>query len=328
MRAAFALAALATLVLLDAGCRAPRLADYDRAEALALLAERGIPFTEDGFLDSLRHHDLAPAAAFLAAGMDPDTLDGRALATAAAGGRIDLVRLLLEAGADPDRPSGSFGQPPLVSAVLRGHTGIVEALLDAGADPDAPARGGTAALQFAKDAAMARRLLEAGARPDVRDPAGSTPLMGAVLLGDLAQVDTLLEHGADAGAVDHEGRTALLLASILGFSAIEQRLIAAGAPPPRRPAVEQERLEAYAGRYGEPGRVGLVLLDRGRLFLIEAGSRGLLFENELIPLTDTDFYRAGDPGAVVFRFELEDGRVVGLSRPQWSVRTTAPRIVE
>jgi ankyrin repeat protein len=60
----------------------------------------------------------------------------------ATGDRADLVRLLVAAGADPNRP-GLDGVPPLVSLAEEGDAdahACIRALLDLGADPSAAAR--------------------------------------------------------------------------------------------------------------------------------------------------------------------------------------------
>ena len=314
-RAAAACVGQVVLLLAIASCAGESLDDYTAAEARALLERRGISWSEEEFLRRARAREHDVVAAFLAAGFDPDAQNGRALAMAAAEGRRELLRLLLAAGADPNSQGGSFGQTALVSAVIRDHPALVSLLLEAGAKPDAPSRGGASALLFAKDAATARLLLDAGARVDVRDKTGATPLMGAVVLGELELVDLLLERGADPNAVDAQGRTPLLLAVVFRFAAIEGRLHEGGAVPQPPPSIPHATLEAYPGRYGAPGEVVYqVLFDRGRLLLIQASSKGTLSEYELIALTETTFYRAGDPGVVPFRFDVVDGRVAGLAR--------------
>lgn len=56
------------------------------------------------------------------------------LMLAAYSGREELVRGLLELGADPNKLNGR-GQGPLAGAIFKKEDGVVDALLEAGADP-------------------------------------------------------------------------------------------------------------------------------------------------------------------------------------------------
>ncbi len=73
-----------------------------------------------------------------------------AVATDAAGSEAEIVRLLLEAGADPNAKSGEGGTP-LHSAAFTGDLEIAELLLAYGADPNATDRKGLTALDIARD---------------------------------------------------------------------------------------------------------------------------------------------------------------------------------
>ncbi|OLF19662.1 hypothetical protein BU204_01180 [Actinophytocola xanthii] len=75
------------------------------------------------------------------ADVNANVYQGTALCWAATKGRTAAVRLLLELGAEPDRP-GTFGGPghgvgttALHHAAENGHLDVIEALLEAGADP-------------------------------------------------------------------------------------------------------------------------------------------------------------------------------------------------
>ena len=107
--------------------------------------------------------------------------------------------------------------------------------------------------------------------------------------------------------------------AIFRFAALEERLLVAGATrlPAREAAIRA--FESYVGRYGdETGTLYQIVADPGRMLLIERGSDGFLFANELVPLSATRFYRSNDPGAVIFEVRLEEGRVTGLARTEYS----------
>ncbi|HEX5223390.1 MAG TPA: ankyrin repeat domain-containing protein [Verrucomicrobiae bacterium] len=76
--------------------------------------------------------------------------DGAALADAALMGQVDIVRTLLESGADPDVP-GEEHFTALMGAVRAGRIELVQMLLKAGADVNALNEDGETALDLAYD---------------------------------------------------------------------------------------------------------------------------------------------------------------------------------
>ena len=76
---------------------------------------------------------------------------GSPLKNAAAGGHIDVVRLLLERGADPNLPQEHIAPNghALYSAVYNGHHEIAKLLLEHGANPDAPVESSADAVWIA-----------------------------------------------------------------------------------------------------------------------------------------------------------------------------------
>ena len=97
--------------------------------------------------------------------------------------RGDVVKTLLERGADPSLPSRDQGFAPLHSAVATDAAGserdIVRLLLEAGADPNAKSREGGTPLHsaaFTGDLDIAEMLLAYGADPNATDPKSLTPL--------------------------------------------------------------------------------------------------------------------------------------------------------
>ncbi|HET6856333.1 MAG TPA: ankyrin repeat domain-containing protein [Streptomyces sp.] len=125
-----------------------------------------------------------------------------ALYLSAVNDRPGMVRLLLAAGADPDRASGpEAGDLPLCGAAVGGHTEVVEALLAAGARPDLREQFGFTAMAWAVGqghAGTVEALLEHGADPDLPGPGGEPPLVLATRRGSAETVRTLLRHGASA----------------------------------------------------------------------------------------------------------------------------------
>jgi hypothetical protein len=116
-----------------------------------------------------------------------------ALHLAAAGYRVEIVRLLLAAGADPNAAANHRHSTPLHYAA-DGCPGspawdegaqlkTIRCLLDHGAALDAPDKNGATPLHRAvrtRCAAAVRCLLEAGADPKLRNRPGSTPFHLAV----------------------------------------------------------------------------------------------------------------------------------------------------
>jgi ankyrin repeat protein len=60
--------------------------------------------------------------------------------------------------------------------------------------------------------------------PNYQGPFGNTLLHGAVVSGDVAEVQRLLAAGADPRIANREGKTPLHAAAILGHARIEQLL--------------------------------------------------------------------------------------------------------
>ena len=87
---------------------------------------------------------------------------------AATGGHLEVVRTLLEVGADKDKATTDTGATPLFTAAVIGHLEVVRTLLEAGADKD-----------------------------KASTDTGATPLFMAAENGHLEVVRTLLEAGAD-----------------------------------------------------------------------------------------------------------------------------------
>ncbi|MCA8968344.1 MAG: ankyrin repeat domain-containing protein [Planctomycetes bacterium] len=154
---------------------------------------------------------------------------------AAGSGDLDAVQSLLAAGLDVDA-CNAIGYTPLMSAARSYRVEIVQLLLAAGADPNRRFEDDNSVLHAAtletpsqpdRQATCVRLLLEAGADADVPNTAGITPLMQAAWFGCEPAVAELLDHGADPHAVDTTGRTAQDIARARGHAAIADLLASA-----------------------------------------------------------------------------------------------------
>jgi ankyrin repeat protein len=173
---------------------------------------------------------------------------GAPLANAAAAGRLDIVQLLLDHGADPNLPEEQIAPrgKALYQAVFNGHYEIAKLLLEHGAFPNPPVESSGDALwvaqKFRPNARMEQLLLSSGATPVPEDPEEAwpavahnwlriTPLHEAARAGDLEKAKALLDAGADLTARDeHLRSTPLAWAAKFGQREMVTLLLERGAP--------------------------------------------------------------------------------------------------
>jgi ankyrin repeat protein len=138
---------------------------------------------------------------------------------AAAIGDLDAVERLLALGL-PLEGEDAKGATALIRAAGNGHAALAVRLLEAGADPAHVSRSGMhclAAAVAAQREAIVRTLLNHGVAADIRLAGGGTALMIAAALGLQRIVDALLEAGANANAADEQGATPLHAAAQYAF---------------------------------------------------------------------------------------------------------------
>lgn len=199
--------------------------------------------------------------------------------------RPAMVKVLLAAGATPDK-TGASGERPLFAAIRHGNTELVTALLKAKASTEQPDEQGIHPLSLAvelRHAQIAEALLAAGARPNVRLPDSRTPLHQAVASGQAEVVKALLAARAnpDLTLVNSE-ETPLHLAIAQGnLNVADQLLSARAAPSPRR--ADRATPLSMALAAGN--------LDLARLLLARGASPDLTFDDN-----DTLLHRAARDG--------------------------------
>jgi ankyrin repeat protein len=152
--------------------------------------------------------------------LDANDGDDTPLTTASEQGRIEVIRYLLDEGAQVDLLS-PLGASALEEACFRGQLEAASLLLAHGADAAAAGDGGETPLMFASAngyADVVALLLAHGCgdidRRDVLN--GWTALHDACLYGYVRVVRALLGAGGDAHVVDHNGETPLAAAVRLG----------------------------------------------------------------------------------------------------------------
>lgn len=127
-------------------------------------------------------------------------------------GRIEIIEILLETGADVNARNPLWTSTPLMAATSGGHVKAVRFLIDYGADLEAKDSLGRNCLFTAVEfryRKILQVLLNAGADVNVNDNWGVTPLMCAVILNSIKTVKILLAAGADVNAIDINGNIAL-----------------------------------------------------------------------------------------------------------------------
>jgi ankyrin repeat protein len=173
---------------------------------------------------------------------------GAPISNAAATGRLDIVQLLLDHGADPNLPEEQIAPrgKALYGAVMNGHYEIAKLLLERGAFPNPPVESSGDALWVSRewhpDPRMEQLLLSYGATPTQEEPDEAwpamahnwlriTPLHDAARAGDLEKATALLDAGADLSARDeHLRSTPLAWAAKFGQLEMVTLLLARGAP--------------------------------------------------------------------------------------------------
>ena len=165
----------------------------------------------DDFFVAVQRDDAQTINVLLRRGFDPNTLDPKGLSGLFLAVRDQSLKA---ASALIDWPKTNVelrtaqNESPLMMASLKGQLDLVRKLIDRGADVNKPGW----ALHYAATNGhlkIIELLLDENAYIDAASPNGSTPLMMAAQYGTAAAVKLLLEAGADATVRNQLGLTAI-----------------------------------------------------------------------------------------------------------------------
>lgn len=145
-------------------------------------------------------------------------------------GKKEMVRLLLERGADPNLPYITAGSETYALSYCRGNADIMKLLLDAGASLDKSPGLPFDVLSGIRTPQALQLLKPYGITLQTRSVNGDTALKNAICRGDTEQVKFYLKQGADANEADRNGLVPLYHAiGIKGKPEITNLLIEHGA---------------------------------------------------------------------------------------------------
>lgn len=161
--------------------------------------------------------------------VDGSKSDQTPLGDAASLGYPEMIRLLLDAGAQPDAGGALIGTPLQRAATPE----IVDLLVSGGADLHLVNEHGNAVLCAIREGRreVAEHLIELGASIDAVNELGHTCLHLAVLAGDPALLRWVLGLVSNVDPVDEMGFTPLHLAAASGSEGIVEVLLERGADP-------------------------------------------------------------------------------------------------
>ncbi len=178
------------------------------------------------------HHDIIRL--LLDAGANPNLTDNKnqtALYIATVNQHEQVVEILLKGGASPNIHTAD-GSAPLLEAVYKQNKQLVEMLLSSGADPNLTNKHGVSALLFAAEGnniGILTSLIDHGAKLDHKSKLGIDPLFSAVVANNLKATKIILEKGASPNTHTADGRFPLIVATFLNNAKMVKALISSDA---------------------------------------------------------------------------------------------------
>ncbi|MDQ2842016.1 MAG: ankyrin repeat domain-containing protein [Acidobacteriota bacterium] len=184
---------------------------------------------------AIRSGQLERVKHLLASGGDVNERDeagSTPLIVAVLSDRPEVLRYLIDQGADVNARQLETDSTALLYAVLAPRIEMVRTLLSKGADPNLSYSQSRTALHLAANPAVVDLLIAGQADIEALDESGLSPLDEAVLHGRTEIASLLLRAHADPARIHPaDGRGPLHEAAIKGYPALVPLLVAAGADP-------------------------------------------------------------------------------------------------
>jgi hypothetical protein len=250
---------------------------------------------------SVARAQTPPASTAAPAAAKPADARADALWEAARKGDAPTVKQLLDAGVDVNSKF-RYGATALSYACDRGHLDVVRLLLERGADPNVKDTFyGATPLSWASSPAQTRKpehativglLLEAGARGQ------EGALFSAVGEGDAPMTQVIVAHGGLSASVLGDALEAATKEKQTEIIAVLEK---AGAKLPPVVTLSESQLARCAGDYSD-GRASLTFAVKDGTLVGGPGSQS----STLVARSETTFAIAGRPGlSLVFAIEGE-----------------------
>jgi len=224
-------------------------------EAVALLLENGVdPKVQDKegttpLMSAAENGDVAILKMLVEKADDPEYVNQMPanglspLVMAAAHGKADAVRYLLQAGCAVDKPTGISDVSALMYAAASDRTEVIKILVEEGkANLELKhSNGGTALLEAATSGQKeaTKLLLELGADVTIHDTDGVTPLMALASVGGTEASELIIEAlrkkmndeelKAHINEFSHSGGSSVMFAAAGGYVETAKYLIGLGA---------------------------------------------------------------------------------------------------
>jgi len=164
-----------------------------------------------------------------------DEVGSTPLHTAAFSGHFEIVKFLIENGADVNAVNDEFGETPIFNAVAKGHIDIVKYLIEKGARLDIINKKAKSSVLhqavFWGDLSLVKLFVEKGVQLELKNIDNDTALCLCMKLKRYEMAKYLIEKGANVNTQCMTGRTPLHFAVIFGDFEGAKLMVGKGANP-------------------------------------------------------------------------------------------------